>query len=106
MRKKVEERITPFLSINGEKLKAEIAMLSPKELGEIRYLIGEEIKEEEEKIKIIRNRMEKAECLETMIIDRIFLNQEDINKTKMVLEAFNQRFQERHQERRRHQQRF
>ena len=99
MRKKTEKRITPFLSIDGEKLKAAIAMLKPQELGEIKYLIWEKIREEEEKMKIIRKRLEKAECPEKRIIDKIFLNQEDINQTKMVLEAFDQRFQERHQKR-------
>lgn len=89
MRKKVQQRLIPFLSMSESELKNSIKSLSPAELGELKDLMGQYVQEAE---RVVEN---KLAGIKTPAIREIVIS--PLNKVKktnsIILEAFNLRQQ-------------
>ncbi|MDD3285019.1 MAG: hypothetical protein PHG95_00020 [Patescibacteria group bacterium] len=100
MRKKAEDRIEPFLEydLTNDELEKAVKNLSPQNLGEIRQLVFLKIQEmKEEDQKILKKRLEQAECSEKIINEHLAFHETLIQKVRDRWEIFNNIFEERKQ---------
>jgi len=97
MKKKAEERISPFMkgNLSNDELEEVVRALSPQDLGEIKELFLLKIKEMESNQEALKKRLKRAECPEKIIKERLALTEANINEVRRCWHIFNNIFEER-----------